>query len=144
MQRLLNGKKAVSATLAGVLAVGMVPAAAFAAEAPADTQDEQGIELQAKTEAAQFANAKVLSATDVDNAAISGDLTKISFKANANKAQKPTIQQVEVTKVNGDKVVEQVTDASKYAQKIYKADKDGKITKTEATEATSRSPASSS
>ena len=132
----LNGKKAVSATLAGVLAVGMVPAAAFAATdaQAADTQDEQGIELQAKTEAAQFANAKVLSATDVDNAAISGDLTKISFKANANKAQKPTIQQVEVTKVNGDKVVEQVTDASKYTQKIYKADADGKITKTEANE----------
>ena len=132
----LNGKKAVSATLAGVLAVGMVPAAAFAATdaQAADTQDEQGIELQAKTEAAQFANAKVLSATDVDNAAISGDLTKISFKANANKAQKPTIQQVEVTKVNGDKVVEQVTDASKYTQKIYKADADGKITTTEATE----------
>ena len=32
----LSGKKAVSATLAGVLAVGMVPAAAFAAEEPAD------------------------------------------------------------------------------------------------------------
>lgn len=30
----LSGKKAVSVTLAGVLAVGMVPAAAFAAEAP--------------------------------------------------------------------------------------------------------------
>lgn len=133
----LNGKKAVSATLAGVLAVGMVPAAAFAATdaQAADTQDEQGIELQAKTEAAQFANAKVLSATDVDNAAISGDLTKISFKANANKAQKPTIQQVEVTKVNGDKVVEQVTDASKYTQEIYKAGADGKITTTKATEA---------
>ena len=43
----LNGKKAVSATLAGVLAVGMVPAAAFAATdaQAADTQDEQGIEL---------------------------------------------------------------------------------------------------
>lgn len=43
----LNGKKAVSATLAGVLAVGMVPAAAFADAAQADTTDEQGIELQA-------------------------------------------------------------------------------------------------
>ena len=42
----LNGKKAVSATLAGVLAVGMVPAAAFAAEAPAvDEVQNDGIEL---------------------------------------------------------------------------------------------------
>lgn len=41
----LNGKKAVSATLAGVLAVGMVPAAAFAADAQADTTEGQGIEL---------------------------------------------------------------------------------------------------
>lgn len=36
----LNGKKAVSATLAGVLAVGMVPAAAFAETAQADTTGE--------------------------------------------------------------------------------------------------------
>ena len=43
----LSGKKAVSATLAGVLAVGMVPAAAFAETAQADTTGEQGIELQA-------------------------------------------------------------------------------------------------
>lgn len=41
----LSGKKAVSATLAGVLAVGMVPAAAFAAEAPADEVQNDGIEL---------------------------------------------------------------------------------------------------
>ena len=41
----LNGKKAVSATLAGVLAVGMVPAAAFAETAQADTTGEQGIDL---------------------------------------------------------------------------------------------------
>ena len=41
----LSGKKAVSATLAGVLAVGMVPAAGFAAEAPADEVQKDGIEL---------------------------------------------------------------------------------------------------
>lgn len=41
----LSGKKAVSATLAGVLAVGMVPAAAFAAEASADEVQNDGIEL---------------------------------------------------------------------------------------------------
>ncbi len=44
----LNGKKAVSATLAGVLAVGMVPAAAFAADdAQADTTESQDISLLA-------------------------------------------------------------------------------------------------
>ena len=42
----LSGKKAVSATLAGVLAVGMVPAAAFAADQPTDEAEGQGIELQ--------------------------------------------------------------------------------------------------
>ena len=41
----LNGKKAVSATLAGVLAVGMVPAAAFADAAQADTTEGQDVEL---------------------------------------------------------------------------------------------------
>ena len=56
----LSGKKAVSATLAGVLAVGMVPAAAFAAtDAQADTTDEQGIELQASSPSEAFAKATV-------------------------------------------------------------------------------------
>ena len=50
----LNGKKAVSTTLAGVLAVGMVPAAAFAADAQADTTGEEGIELQGKTPVQAF------------------------------------------------------------------------------------------
>ena len=48
----LSGKKAVSATLAGVLAVGMVPAAAFAADADqaADAQSgDEGISLQEAT-----------------------------------------------------------------------------------------------
>ena len=66
----LNGKKAVSATLAGVLAVGMVPAAAFAATdaQAADTQDEQGIELQSTVSAVTaFNNATVeLTATGAD------------------------------------------------------------------------------
>ena len=53
----LNGKKAVSATLAGVLAVGMVPAAAFAAEAPADEAQNDGIELLDTTSAVTLFNA---------------------------------------------------------------------------------------
>lgn len=53
----LSGKKAVSATLAGVLAVGMVPAAAFAAEAPADEAQNDGIELLDTTSAVTLFNA---------------------------------------------------------------------------------------
>lgn len=57
----LNGKKAVSATLAGVLAVGMVPAAAFAAEAPADEARNDGIELLDTTSAVTLFNAGTIA-----------------------------------------------------------------------------------
>ena len=87
----LNGKKAVSATLAGVLAVGMVPAAAFAATdaQAADTQDEQGIELQVYDKAADLSAGTVLAATgyqgvaydDPANIQIStGDIANATFK----------------------------------------------------------------
>ena len=66
----LNGKKAVSATLAGVLAVGMVPAAAFAADQPADEAEGQGIELQA-TDAETYAAGTINEVTYYDN---SGDV----------------------------------------------------------------------
>ena len=79
----LNGKKAVSATLAGVLAVGMVPAAAFADAAQADTNDEQGIELLANDGSTLFAKAAV---TAVDKQA--GQTVDLSGKAGttADKA----------------------------------------------------------
>ncbi len=57
----LNGKKAVSATLAGVLAVGMVPAAAFAAEAPADEAQNDGIELLDTTSPVTLFNAGTIA-----------------------------------------------------------------------------------
>lgn len=57
----LNGKKAVSATLAGVLAVGMVPAAAFAAEAPADEVQNDGIELLDTTSPVTLFNAGTIA-----------------------------------------------------------------------------------
>ena len=78
----LNGKKAVSATLAGVLAVGMVPAAAFAETAQADTTGEEGIELQAASNT-QFAKAEV---TMVDKQA--GQAVAVTGKAGqtADKA----------------------------------------------------------
>ena len=63
----LSGKKAVSATLAGVLAVGMVPAAAFAADAQADTTGEDGISLLA---------------TDA-NTYEAGEITEITYYSDA-------------------------------------------------------------
>ena len=57
----LSGKKAVSATLAGVLAVGMVPAAAFAAEAPADEVQNDGIELLDTTSPMTLFNAGTIA-----------------------------------------------------------------------------------
>lgn len=57
----LSGKKAVSATLAGVLAVGMVPAAAFAAEAPADEVQNNGIELLDTTSPVTLFNAGTIA-----------------------------------------------------------------------------------
>lgn len=66
----LNGKKAVSATLAGVLAVGMVPAAAFAETAQADTTGEQGIDLLLNDQIEAFNNGSVTPtglSKDADN-----------------------------------------------------------------------------
>lgn len=76
----LNGKKAVSATLAGVLAVGMVPAAAFAAEASADEAQNDGIELLATTSAVTLFNAGTI-ALDSTFSPVSGKTNQ--FTANA-------------------------------------------------------------
>ena len=76
----LNGKKAVSATLAGVLAVGMVPAAAFAAEAPADEAQNDGIELLDTTSAVTLFNAGAI-ALDSTFSPVSGQTNQ--FTANA-------------------------------------------------------------
>ncbi len=98
----LNGKKAVSATLAGVLAVGMVPAAAFAADADqaADTNDEQGIELESTTSAVTaFNNATVaLTATGADKDGIQVNDAK---KSNDYKATPATAGgEIAITAVN--------------------------------------------
>ena len=76
----LNGKKAVSATLAGVLAVGMVPAAAFAAEAPADEAQNDGIELLDTTSAVTLFNAGTVALNSTFSA-VSGQTNQ--FTANA-------------------------------------------------------------
>ena len=120
----LNGKKAVSATLAGVLAVGMVPAAAFAATdaQAADTQDEQGIELQVYDKAADLSAGTVLAATgyqgvaydDPANIQIStGDIANATFKIT--KAQ-----------TKEDKAVVDLSDANQTVT-YAKAAKDGSL-----------------
>lgn len=76
----LNGKKAVSATLAGVLAVGMVPAAAFAAEAPADEAQNDGIELLDTTSAVTLFNAGTITLGSTFSS-VSGQTNQ--FTANA-------------------------------------------------------------
>ena len=96
----LNGKKAVSATLAGVLAVGMVPAAAFAATdaQAADTQDEQGIELLTAGKADAVNAGKITAAVDAQGNAV--DLSKaVSFVADG-EAQ--AIVPTEITPAAGD------------------------------------------
>ena len=79
----LNGKKAVSATLAGVLAVGMVPAAAFAAEAPADEAQNDGIELLDTTSAVTLFNAGTI-ALDSTFSPVSGKTNQFTANATTN------------------------------------------------------------
>lgn len=131
----LNGKKAVSATLAGVLAVGMVPAAAFAAEAPADTQDEQGIELESTTSAVTaFNNATVaLTATGADTNGIQVNDAK---KANDYKVAPKTaggeivISAVNVTPQGKTTAINAKADTANYTVTVTK---DGeKVTKIDA------------
>ena len=82
----LNGKKAVSATLAGVLAVGMVPAAAFADAAQADTTDEQGIDLLDTTSAVTAFNAGVITFDGADSSVVLKDTAKPNvYEATANQ-----------------------------------------------------------
>ena len=120
----LSGKKAVSATLAGVLAVGMVPAAAFAADQPADEAEDQGVELQDQvTNQDLWAKATVKSM--VDNNGFAVDLTagSIAFDAN-DKAHGLAPQSVEVTFPDGTTETVSTTDISKYVVTYFARDTD--------------------
>ena len=116
----LNGKKAVSATLAGVLAVGTVPAAAFAATdaQAADTQDEQGIELQSVESAKAFSDGTV-AGTLYQNGSSS---TNPSYNAK----QPVTFKASTVTLKTSGTV--DVSDTDVYEVTYYAQDKDGKPT----------------
>lgn len=124
----LNGKKAVSATLAGVLAVGMVPAAAFAAEAPADEAQNDGIELLTADDVAAFNNGTV-SEYKIDN----GNPTAVSTTAISinGDGESHTVVPTKVklaAKDGANDIVVDVTDTAKY-KVTYKAQgSDGKPT----------------
>lgn len=118
----LSGKKAVSATLAGVLAVGMVPAAAFAAEAPADEAQNDGIELLTGEASQDFANGRIAQT----NNDITWNATDKQWEATAkSSAQKLVVTQV-VTQ-SGQAV--EIND--NFTVKYYAADSEGEITATE-------------
>ena len=107
----LSGKKAVSATLAGVLAVGMVPAAAFAADQPADEAEGQGVELQA-TDTEAFYSGSVAEVT-VGGDKVS-DFDGISFAADGTT--KPT--NVRITKIKAEGATDTITPATNLYFKV--------------------------
>ena len=109
----LSGKKAVSATLAGVLAVGMVPAAAFAETAQADEAEGQGVELQEATEAQKVLDGGTVSEVKVGDE-VAADVSNVTKKTTDNGA-------VTISKVvpfEGAKAVA-TTDTSIYTQVYY-------------------------
>ena len=119
----------MSATLAGVLAVGMVPAAAFAATdaQAADTQDEQGIELLTGEASQDFANGHITQ-TNTD---ITWNTTDKQWEATAtSSAQKLVVTQVATQ--SGQTVA--IND--NFTVKYYAADSEGEITATEVSDPT--------
>ena len=126
----LSGKKAVSATLAGVLAVGMVPAAAFAetdAQA-ADAQDKQGIELLTADDVAAFTNGTV-SEYKIDNGTATATTTAAISINGDGESHTVVPTKVKLAAKNGQSdIVVDVTDTAKY-KVTYKAQgSDGKPT----------------
>ena len=127
----LNGKKAVSATLAGVLAVGMVPAAAFAADGAqaADTQSGDGVDLLWQSPAEAFSNATVTEAYDLNgNKVDTGEAVSFAYKAG-------TAQGLDVQEVTIDGYDDPIatTDANKFVVRYFKQGTDGKATTDTAT-----------
>ena len=116
----LNGKKAVSATLAGVLAVGMVPAAAFAETAQADTTGEQGIDLLLNDQIEAFNNGSVTTtglSKDADNTYYVEATGKAITNVTANS----------VYPKGSDEAIT-ITDNEDYKVEFYAADENGKPT----------------
>ena len=116
----LSGKKAVSATLAGVLAVGMVPAAALADQAPADDAANDGISLQVAPEQDAFNRGTVVPT----GLAAQSDGT---YAVQANADGTPlTIGASTVTPLGATDAI--TVDGKNYTVAIYAADADGNAT----------------
>ncbi|HIW76904.1 MAG TPA: S-layer homology domain-containing protein [Candidatus Gordonibacter avicola] len=119
----LSGKKVVSATLAGVLAAGMVPAIAFADEA-AEASTDEGIDLLINDKGA-FEGGSLASATD--NASSPNpilDLTNIQFEYDGSAHY---VKPVTVALAEGAGVPINVSNTSNWEHKYYKAKADGTI-----------------
>ena len=116
----LNGKKAVSATLAGVLAVGMVPAAAFAETAQADTTTgDEGVSLQVAPEQDAF-NRGTIAPSGLSQ-------TNGAYSVNANADGTPlTIGASTVIPLGASDAI--TVDGKNYTTAIYAADADGNAT----------------
>ena len=124
----LNGKKAVSATLAGVLAVGMVPAVALADQAPADEAANDGVELLTADDVAAFTNGTV-SEYKIDNGAATA-ATAAAISINGDGESHTVVPtKVKLAAKNGTSdIIVDVTDTAKY-KVTYKAQgSDGKPT----------------
>ena len=120
----LSGKKAVSATLAGVLAVGMVPAAAFAADQPADATSEEGIDLLDTTSGATLFSNGTISITSTDISAKAAKANEFTAQAKENQSALG-LTEVKVTPQGeqSSAAVTATTDGDTY---IYEITKDGK------------------
>ena len=123
----LNGKKAVSATLAGVLAVGMVPAAAFAADdAQADAASDEGIELQTAGDVTAFNNGSI-TAAELGGEAVD-DVNDITTAATG-EAQK--LVPTEITTASGIEIdLTEAATAKKFKVTYQTADEEGNPTGT--------------
>ena len=119
----LNGKKAVSATLAGVLAVGMVPAAAFAETAQADEAEGQGVELLNTSPSTSFNQGEVTFATDnVGNEVDATDTVMFKYDGAQHYVLPQTVK---VTLPDGSTQLVNVADDTKYDVKYYLRGTDG-------------------
>ena len=127
----LSGKKAVSATLAGVLAVGMVPAAAFAETAQADTTTgDEGVSLQFTEGSVAFSNGTVSSyeLRQGDTVTNGTDASNIHATFEKNKAVKLSIKQVTVADLTTNAPVQLTAKDGDFTTAVYQRGEDGKPT----------------
>ena len=130
----LSGKKAVSATLAGVLAVGMVPAAAFAETAQADTNTgDEGVSLQFQEGTKAFENGTATYTVKQGANTAAANKTTVGGVVDSYKYVKNTPINVEVSQITLEQgTVVELTNASqatgtKYTMSYYERNTDGSL-----------------